>query len=64
VLKLPLSKCKHCGKKIPNPFHKFHEEKQCLEMRRKKGEFLHKVLPHVEKPKPKINHNLLDFMEK
>ena len=27
---MPLSRCKFCGKKVPNIYHKFHEEQQCL----------------------------------
>ena len=46
---MPMSKCKHCGKMIPNIFHKYHEEKQCLEMRRRKGELLWRELPKVKK---------------
>lgn len=59
---MPLSKCRHCGKMIPNPYHKYHEEKQCLVMRKRKGE-LWLTLPHVEPPKSKEDEGQTKLLE-
>lgn len=48
---MPLSKCRICGKKVPNPYRPYHERVMCLEMRRQKGELLHRELPQIRKPK-------------
>jgi len=26
---MPMSRCRYCGKMIPNIFHKYHEEQAC-----------------------------------
>lgn len=32
-MKMPMSRCRHCGKYIPNIYHKHHEEQSCRVMR-------------------------------
>ena len=38
--KMPLSKCRFCGKKVPNIFHKYHEQVQCVVARKARGEYV------------------------
>lgn len=62
---MPLSECHYCHKKIPNLFHKHHEQVTCLEMRRRKGLLLWRDLPKVPKPfevpVPKGQTRLMQF---
>jgi hypothetical protein len=52
---VPLSKCRYCGKKVPNIFHKYHEQVSCLVMRKKRGDvdMIMRELPKVQdQPEP------------
>lgn len=63
---MPLSRCRHCGKMIPNIFHKYHEEVQCLVMRQKKGLLpFRKILPGVRKPRvaeSRVDHKITEYV--
>jgi hypothetical protein len=37
---MPMSKCRFCGKMIPNPYHKNHEARMCIQGRISRGEFV------------------------
>lgn len=43
---MPLSKCRFCGKKVPNPYRPYHEKVQCIVARKARGEY---VDPEVRK---------------
>jgi len=66
---MPLSKCRHCGKKVPNPYRPYHEKVLCLVARRKRGELLHRELPGVPKLPKELKveegqHRLLEWAKK
>lgn len=64
---MPLSKCRICGKRVPNPYRQHHEKVTCLKMRKLRGDqdMLMRELPKVTKPKeetlPKGQHRLLEW---
>lgn len=65
---MPLSKCRICGKKVPNPYRPYHEKYQCLEMKRRKGLLIwRETLPQVQQQKEvsveKGQRRLLEFHE-
>jgi hypothetical protein len=39
-LGMPLSKCRFCGKKVPNPYRPYHEKVQCIVARKARGEYV------------------------
>lgn len=43
---MPLSKCRFCGKMVPNPFRPYHERDQCIVARKARGEY---VDPEIRK---------------
>lgn len=64
---MPLSKCRRCGKYVPNPYRPYHEKVACLELKRSRGDLIFKeVLPRVRKPKPmnihENQHKLLEWV--
>lgn len=46
---MPLSRCRFCGKKLPNPYRKHHEKYSCLVMRKLRGDadMMFRELPRV-----------------
>ena len=53
---MPLSKCRICGKYVPNPYRRYHEKVSCLRMRLLRGDpdVVHRVLlPRVKIPEKK-----------
>lgn len=55
---MPLSKCRICGKYVPNPYRPYHEKIACREMKRQKGLLLHEELPRPPRkfPDKPVNH--------
>jgi hypothetical protein len=37
---MPLSKCRFCFKKVPNPYRPYHERVQCIVARKARGEYI------------------------
>lgn len=48
---MPLSKCRFCGKKVPNPYRPYHERVQCVAARKARGEY---VSPETRKRQSKM----------
>ncbi len=57
---MPLSKCRFCGKKVPNIFHKYHESVQCVVARKMRGEY---VSPEIRKRQVKAEQERLKKLE-
>lgn len=62
---MPLSRCRYCHKSIPNIYHKYHEQSQCLVMRKLRGDsdMIMRELPSVDPVPVKGKHQkrLLEF---
>ncbi len=62
----PLSKCRFCGKRVPNPYRPYHEKVLCREMKRRKGLLWLDELPKVklreEDPVDLKQQKLLKFL--
>lgn len=60
---MPLSKCRICGKKVPNLFRPYHEQVACRVMRRRRGEELPKVRkPTKESDEDRVQKKLMEFV--
>jgi N-formylglutamate amidohydrolase len=56
---MPLSKCRFCGKMIPNPYHKRHEQFTCVQMRIQRGDYVEpKAKRKAEKEKEALREKL------
>lgn len=72
---MPLSKCRFCGKKVPNPYRPYHERVLCIAARKSRGEYVDpqalklqrklerlKFLREEEEARARPQKLLLDYM--
>ena len=58
---MPLSKCRYCGKMIPNPYRLYHEKVACIVARQLRGEY---VSPEEKKRSEKEERKRLRELKK
>ena len=46
-----MSTCRFCGKAVPSMYRRFHEERQCKVMRRRRGDFVKPDDPEKREPR-------------